>query len=93
MPDALNRRLRDDRGEVTATVIVVPVVLLAMLLVVQFGLAYYARQVLAGAAQDGAAAAARRDSPARLRARRSPSSWSAKPAASLLDSYHATRHV
>jgi hypothetical protein len=30
-----------------------------MLLVVQFGLAYYARQVLAGAAHDAAAAAAR----------------------------------
>jgi Flp pilus assembly protein TadG len=42
----------------------VPVVLLAMLLVVQFGLAYYARQVLAGAAHDAAAAAAReRSSP------------------------------
>jgi Flp pilus assembly protein TadG len=44
---------------VTATVIVVPVVLLTMLFVVQYGLAYYARQVLAGAAHDGAAAAAR----------------------------------
>lgn len=32
-----------------------------MLLVVQYGLAYYARQVLAGATQDGASAAARRD--------------------------------
>lgn len=39
----------------------VPVVLLAVLFVVQFGLAYHARQVLAGAAQDGAAAAARTD--------------------------------
>lgn len=37
----------------------VPVVLVATLLVVQFALAYYARQVLAGAADDGAAAAAR----------------------------------
>ena len=46
----------------TATVIVVPVVLLAVLLVVQFGLAYYARQVAAGAAHDGAAAAARQRS-------------------------------
>ena len=35
------------------------VILLAMLLVVQFALAYYARQVLAGAAQDGAVAGAR----------------------------------
>lgn len=32
------------------------------MLVVQFGLAYYAQQVLAGAAQDGAATGARRDS-------------------------------
>ncbi len=38
-----------------------PVVLVALLFVVQFGLTYYARQVLAGAAQDGAAAAARLD--------------------------------
>jgi Flp pilus assembly protein TadG len=44
---------------VTATVIVVPVVLLALLLVVQFAVAFHARQVLAGAVQDGAAAAAR----------------------------------
>jgi Flp pilus assembly protein TadG len=47
---------------VTATVVVVPVVLLAMLFVVQYGLAYYARQVVAGAAHDGAAAAAREQS-------------------------------
>lgn len=45
----------------TATVVMIPVVLLAVLFVVQFGLAYHARQVLAGAAQDGAAAAARTD--------------------------------
>ena len=42
--------------------LMVPVVLLALLLVVQFGLAYYARQVLAGSAQDGAAAAGRQGS-------------------------------
>ena len=42
--------------------ILVPVVLISMLLVVQFGLAYYARQVVAGATQDGAAAGARRGS-------------------------------
>ena len=41
--------------------ILVPVVLLALLLVVQFALAFHARQVLAGATQDGAAAAARLD--------------------------------
>jgi Flp pilus assembly protein TadG len=40
-------------------VVVVPVVVLAVLLVVQYALAYYARQVLAGAAPDAAAAAAR----------------------------------
>jgi Flp pilus assembly protein TadG len=39
----------------------VPVVLLAAVLVVQFALAYYARQVVAGAAHDGASAAARRN--------------------------------
>ena len=50
-----------DRGEVTATVAMLPVVLVALLFVVQFGLTYYARQVLAGATQDGAAAAARLD--------------------------------
>lgn len=54
-------RQRDDRGEVTATVLMIPVVLLAVLFVVQFALAYHARQVLAGATQDGAAAAARVD--------------------------------
>lgn len=51
-----------DRGEVTATVVMLPVFLVALLFVVQFGLTYYARQILAGAAQDGAAAAARLDS-------------------------------
>jgi Flp pilus assembly protein TadG len=40
----------------------VPVVLITILFVVQFGLAYYARQVAAGAAQDGAAAGARQSS-------------------------------
>lgn len=40
--------------------LMVPVVLVAMILVVQFGLAYHARQVVAGAVQDGAAVAARR---------------------------------
>lgn len=44
----------------TATVLVVPLVLITMLFVVQFALAYYARTVVAGSAQDAAAAAARR---------------------------------
>jgi Flp pilus assembly protein TadG len=42
-------------------VILVPVVLVAVLFVVQFALAFHARQVLAAACQDGAAAAARLD--------------------------------
>ena len=46
----------------TVTVLMVPLILIAMMLVVQFGLALYARQVLAGAVQDGAATAARVDS-------------------------------
>lgn len=58
----MKRRRHDDRGEVTATVILVPVVLVALLFVIQFSLTYYARAVLSGAAQDGAAAGARRDS-------------------------------
>jgi Flp pilus assembly protein TadG len=41
------------------TVIVVPVVVLAMMFIVQAGLAYHARQVVAGAAQDGAATGSR----------------------------------
>ena len=46
----------------TTTVVIVPVIIFAMMFVVQFGLAYHARQVLAGATRDGAAAAARRGS-------------------------------
>ena len=75
----------------TATVIVVPVVLLAMLLVVQYGLAYYARQVVAGAAHDGAAAAAReRSNPAQ--GRRWLSSSSAKPAGPCSTPTRRPRH-
>lgn len=58
----MNRVRSDDRGEVSATVILVPVVLIALLFAIQFSLAYYAQVVLAGAAQDGAVAGARRDS-------------------------------
>jgi len=47
---------------VLVTVIMVPFILIGMMLVVQFGLAYYARQVMAGAAQDGAASGAREGS-------------------------------
>lgn len=52
-------RRRSDRGEALVTVLMVPFILIGMMLVVQFGLAYYARQVMAGAAQDGAASGAR----------------------------------
>ena len=45
----------------TATVLMVPLVLIATMLVVQVGLAYYARTVVSGAAQDAAAASARRN--------------------------------
>ncbi len=47
-----------------STTIVVPLVLAALLTVVQFGLAYHAHRVLAGAANDGAAAGARAGSTA-----------------------------
>lgn len=53
------RRGRSDRGEALVTVLMVPFILIGMMLVVQFGLAYYTRQVMAGAAQDGAASGAR----------------------------------
>jgi TadE-like protein len=41
---------------VLSAAIVMPIVLLAVLLVVQFGLAFHARRVLAGATQDAAVA-------------------------------------
>lgn len=41
--------------------LMVPLILVTMLFVVQFALAYYARTVVSGAAQDGASAAARRN--------------------------------
>ncbi len=70
-------------------VILVPVVLLTMLFVVQFALAYHARQVLAGAAHDAAAAAARRDS--NLDAGQALAEQMIGDAAgSLLDSYTVT---
>lgn len=64
MSHVLRCRESRDRGEVTATVAVLPVALIALMFVVQFGLNYYARQVLAGAAHDAAAAAARVDASA-----------------------------
>ena len=73
----------------TATVIVVPVVLLAVLLVVQCGLAYYAHQVAAGAAHDGAAAAARERSNPGVGAALAEQ-LVAQGGGSLFASYHAT---
>lgn len=55
----ISGRGRSDRGEALITVLMVPFILVGMMLVVQFGLAYYTRQVMAGAAQDGAASGAR----------------------------------
>ena len=56
---AAHRRSSADRGDALVTVLMVPFILIGMMLVVQFGLAYYAQQVMSGAAQDGAAAGAR----------------------------------
>jgi len=78
-----------DRGEVTATVVMMPVVLVALLFVVQFGLTYYARQVLAGAAQDGAAAAARLDASA-SEGEALAETLIAEAGSSLLESYDAS---
>lgn len=51
----MNRRLRTDTGAATtALVLILPAVLLTIMLVVQFALAYHARQVLTQAAQDAA---------------------------------------
>jgi len=49
--------MRSEDGSVTATVIVFPTLLLLVLLVVQFALAYHARNVVTAAAQDAARAA------------------------------------
>lgn len=51
-------RWRDERGEaVTETVILMPVLLLLIMLVIQFGLWYHAQHVVQAAAQEGARAA------------------------------------
>ncbi len=62
MRDTVHHDRSHERGSALVTTISVGAILLAMMLVVQFGLAYYAQQVLSGAAQDGAVTAARRDS-------------------------------
>ncbi len=54
-----SRRRASDRGEVSVTVLMVPIILVGTMLIVQFGLAYYAQTVMSGAAQDGAATGAR----------------------------------
>lgn len=56
------RRLRGDRGETIQAIVVLPVLLIMIMLIVQFGLALHARQVMAASAQDGAAAGAALDS-------------------------------
>ena len=56
------RRLRGDNGNTIVAIVVLPTLLITMMLVVQFALAMHARQVMAGAAQDGAATGAAVDS-------------------------------
>lgn len=59
----LRGRHRDERGSTTVaqTVIVAPVLLFILMLIVQFGLMFHARNVAEQAAQEGAAAARRFD--------------------------------
>ena len=50
--------LRDERGDaVTETVLLVPVLMLLIMLVIQFGLWYHAQHLVQAAAQEGARAA------------------------------------
>lgn len=56
------RRGSRDRGSASVTVLMIPFIIVGMMAVVQFGIAAYARQVVAGAAQDGADTAARHNS-------------------------------
>lgn len=53
-----SRRCRGDRGTVLETVIMVPLILWMVMLVAQFAIAAYTKQVLTGAVEDGAAEAA-----------------------------------
>lgn len=53
----MKRRGRNDSGEaVTETVLIVPVLLLMILLIIQFGLWYHAQHVVQAAAQEGSRA-------------------------------------
>jgi Flp pilus assembly protein TadG len=54
----VKRSWRDERGDaVTETVLLVPVLLLLILFVIQFGLWYHAQHLVQAAAQEGARAA------------------------------------
>ena len=54
----MKRPLRDERGDaVTETVLLVPVLMLLIMLVIQFGLWYHAQHLVQAAAQEGARAA------------------------------------
>lgn len=55
--EALSSRLRGDRGSVAASIIILPVVIIAILLAIHFGLVLHGRNVAAAAAQDGLRAA------------------------------------
>lgn len=54
-------RARDERGEITSTTLIFPVLLVVILMSVQFALAYHAKSVATAAAQDGARAAQAED--------------------------------
>jgi Flp pilus assembly protein TadG len=60
---AVSARVRDERGtaSLAQTVLVAPALLLALMLIVQFGLYFHARNVAENAAQEGAAAGRRFD--------------------------------
>jgi Flp pilus assembly protein TadG len=59
----MTARVRDERGtaSLAQTVLVAPALLLALMLIVQFGLLFHAKNVAENAAQEGAAAGRRFD--------------------------------
>lgn len=59
----MKTRMRDERGtaSLAQTVLVTPALLLALMLIVQFGLFFHAQNVAENAAQEGAAAGRRFD--------------------------------
>lgn len=60
--DALSPRPRSDRGEVAASLIFLPVVILAIMLAIHFSFVLHGRHVASAAAQDGLRAAQQKGS-------------------------------